>query len=784
MRKLILTIIMSAACLTGILAQEAVYIYRNDGDFSAFLTEDIDSILFITVPVDSMGNLEYPLYPDTTAHYARKAIAPRASEAAVQAVYTHDGRVHYIPMNAVDSIGFTQPPVIFAGNVKVMDKNMWKYITKVDGMNLHFLPSLSKDMVPQQNEILLCTDPSCTYFNEGFAGRVKSVTTANDGYTVNCETVTDISDIFKQLIGVERVTNSNSHKRLPTRSEDDSEYDLGTFNLGFGLDYTRSGNNWDVTASGDIDGNIKGTIVYNFSDKIQKLELRMNHDWQASARLTADISQNFEEVTEGKTLFVKYFPIEFIPVFKFEISAHTFVEIEGNASLAYNIKSPKYNYQTSFTYLNGNIYQEDTKIDNEDEKDNYTQTATSIDLNGSCHVGGMARVSFGTMECFGAFLKSEAEVYVGPKLSGQFHFNTEQTDGTGYYNSIKDSKIWVDALAAHAKFKAEAKLNEEHHYTPEPARVELGTLFTKEWYLVPEFSHIDVTTDQNIAKLSCLASRDLIMPVQLGFELLDESGNNVEGRCYSSEEYQGSKKSYEFTSQFDGLLYGKTYNVRPLVKFMGLNLPATPTETFTTQESEKPLCPDNHHPHMIDLGLPSGKQWACCNVGAAAPGEYGGYYAWAELMEKDSYSWDNYTHFTPPEQDPNKPPTKYTYETDIKQNIEGTDYDAAHTTWSNGWHMPTKEEYEELMIYSSQRWTDNNGINGMMVTGRNGNKIFLPAAGFSKTHEQETGGYYWYGTFMEYMAGSNTLFRIKQFGSDTTKGIESCNGASIRAIKE
>ena len=27
-------------------------------------------------------------------------------------------------------------------------------------------------------------------------------------------------------------------------------------------------------------------------------------------------------------------------------------------------------------------------------------------------------------------------------------------------------------------------------------------------------------------------------------------------------------------------------------------------------------CPNNKHPHMIDLGLPSGTKWACCNVGA------------------------------------------------------------------------------------------------------------------------------------------------------------------------
>ena len=38
-------------------------------------------------------------------------------------------------------------------------------------------------------------------------------------------------------------------------------------------------------------------------------------------------------------------------------------------------------------------------------------------------------------------------------------------------------------------------------------------------------------------------------------------------------------------------------------------------------------CPDDHHPHAIDLGLPSGTKWCCCNVGASTPEAYGGNYA-------------------------------------------------------------------------------------------------------------------------------------------------------------
>ncbi|MBR5067900.1 MAG: hypothetical protein IKX25_00720 [Bacteroidales bacterium] len=49
-------------------------------------------------------------------------------------------------------------------------------------------------------------------------------------------------------------------------------------------------------------------------------------------------------------------------------------------------------------------------------------------------------------------------------------------------------------------------------------------------------------------------------------------------------------------------------------------------------------CPDNNHPHKIDLGLPSGTKWASWNIGASASEEYGGYYAWGETEEKDYYT--------------------------------------------------------------------------------------------------------------------------------------------------
>ena len=43
----------------------------------------------------------------------------------------------------------------------------------------------------------------------------------------------------------------------------------------------------------------------------------------------------------------------------------------------------------------------------------------------------------------------------------------------------------------------------------------------------------------------------------------------------------------------------------------------------------------------VDLGLPSGKKWATCNVGATSAEDYGDYFAWGETISKAEYAYEN-----------------------------------------------------------------------------------------------------------------------------------------------
>lgn len=147
---------------------------------------------------------------------------------------------------------------------------------------------------------------------------------------------------------------------------------------------------------------------------------------------------------------------------------------------------------------------------------------------------------------------------------------------------------------------------------------------------------------------------------------------------------------------------------------------------------------DNNHLNgheYVDLGLPSGTLWATCNVGADSPEDYGDYYAWGDTLPKTMYDWKSYPYAT--FVDGHYELTKYCMDSccgfngfvDYVTVLEPVD-DAVTANWGTGWRMPTKEEWAELYQNTTFIWTSQNGIEGRLLTGSNGNSIFLPAAGF------------------------------------------------------
>lgn len=126
----------------------------------------------------------------------------------------------------------------------------------------------------------------------------------------------------------------------------------------------------------------------------------------------------------------------------------------------------------------------------------------------------------------------------------------------------------------------------------------------------------------------------------------------------------------------------------------------------------------------VDLGLPSGLKWAKFNIGANAPEEHGGYFAWGETTEKNVYSWGWYL-CQQSECGTSADPFIKNYHS-AGTYILGPAYDAAHIQWGGSWRMPTQDDFNELKENCTSEKTTVNGVSGYRYTGWNGNSIFLP----------------------------------------------------------
>ena len=145
----------------------------------------------------------------------------------------------------------------------------------------------------------------------------------------------------------------------------------------------------------------------------------------------------------------------------------------------------------------------------------------------------------------------------------------------------------------------------------------------------------------------------------------------------------------------------------------------------------------------VDLGLPSGLKWATCNVGASSPEDYGNYYAWGETTTKSTYTEDNSLTYGL-----SKSQLQSQGYIDGSGNLTPS-HDAATANWGGSWRMPTETELIELRDKCTWTWTTQNGVNGCKVMGPNGNRIFLPAAGFrtgTSLHNDGNSGEYWSST--------------------------------------
>ena len=150
----------------------------------------------------------------------------------------------------------------------------------------------------------------------------------------------------------------------------------------------------------------------------------------------------------------------------------------------------------------------------------------------------------------------------------------------------------------------------------------------------------------------------------------------------------------------------------------------------TISVKQIPLCPDTNHPHMIDLGLPSGKKWSCCNAGASSPDKMGNYYSWGNhsplSYTTGTYFDKDYPYKEWRDLDHDGKPSRTWDEWFIK--LDEAYNSATSGSWGNG-SMPSRDDCKELIENCERNqyiWTLGNQDGYYYTSKVNNNCIFIP----------------------------------------------------------
>ena len=157
--------------------QDALYIFRNDGGFDFFFYGDIDRICYSKI--DTLG-VEQPDY-------------------VVQEVWALD-TIYRIPLTAIDSVAFVTPENKLWPDVFCPDDRIANYIIDGDSIWwIRLAHDTPADLLPTVGGKMLIEEGVSPFIPDGFGGRVAVVEHEEDGWLVATEP-TAITDIYQRLV--------------------------------------------------------------------------------------------------------------------------------------------------------------------------------------------------------------------------------------------------------------------------------------------------------------------------------------------------------------------------------------------------------------------------------------------------------------------------------------------------------------------------------------------------------------------------------------------------------
>ncbi|MBR1878951.1 MAG: hypothetical protein IJ814_08135 [Paludibacteraceae bacterium] len=551
-RRSILVLILcsfSAAVFTPVKAQEAFYIYRNDGNFNGFFYDEVQEMRYSKLALDSTEQEQYVTYEVVLAD-----------------------TTYRIPLASIDSIGFQQPEIKFNPKVKFMEKDGYSpYVnlsTFVIGWGVekqtYYFRNLPDNMIPQVGDVLigLPTDTHAELYSDGgsFSCIVESVTLSDREYDegpvkmcyVEGRCVEAISDVFEQYITVEQIGVKPDGKvvrriagctpdGLPRKIkniDDKVEITLIDKDVQLIREWQATPNaKFDLTA--DIGVKYKLRAAYNIT--WTRFMVKISHDLSLKVKpsLGMQVSQSVEATLDDwwVTLPKIMFPAA-APVFETDPVPVPFIRAEGTLEARLNLPAVHMGIGDDIIFDSNNIFPVSFGLhlvpdENKEVTDDMLDLSANVTLSGYVQTGILFKANVSTASWFKKVLKGDVGLYLycGPKVSSRFNlgakdFTTGEWNPTEWkpYEYLRESNLSLTLISLDLEAKATAAA-----FWKDPVE---KTFFKSNWgwltdtvFFAPSFRETMVDTTGGAIKITLRKQ-----PKQyLGFSTADIAICNYEG---------------------------------------------------------------------------------------------------------------------------------------------------------------------------------------------------------------------------------------------------------------
>ena len=582
MRRMLLAVSFWLLAIGFVNAQEAFYIYRNDGDFNGFFYDEVQELRYSKLALDSTEFEQYVTYEVVLAD-----------------------TTYRIPLAAIDSIGFQQPEIKFNPKVRFVGREgLSQYIYRVvDGEadeKVYFL-DLPSNLIPQVGDILLglASDPNAEeiywYASGSFSCVVETITDLGYGYLeVSGRPVQQLNEVFDQFVTVEQIgvdKQGNIRRRIAGCTPDgfprkapaasgESAMDLIDLSSTFVRSWGNPEANYSVDLSADVNLNVKLRAAYNISWTRLVTSLSQEYVTKVKPSLGLSYSRSFEfeaddllPIPIGEIVFPAA-----CPIFAINPVPTLFLRGEGKAEARLKMPAVQLGVGLRFSFDTGADFPVLCAlhlVENEGDKlsEDMLDLSAELSLSGYVQTGIKFSGDISTASWMRKVLRSSIGVYlyVGPKIGGSLSLAKADLNGGGLslYNSLSSSYLNVALPSLDLEAKAIVSVFSKDETEK--------TFFNKNWaffadtvFMAPAFDKPIVNFDDDTMHIKFPSQRHACLGYQrvaAGVMRRDPKDPSSSSIVYQSAEspYDRKRKAYEYTIPLASLRAAE-YTVCPQVK--------------------------------------------------------------------------------------------------------------------------------------------------------------------------------------------------------------------------